>query len=34
MGTVWRAHYTGLKRADALKVLPDAFASDPDSPKQ
>jgi serine/threonine-protein kinase len=30
MGKVWRAHHTGLKRDDALKVLPDAFASDPD----
>jgi serine/threonine protein kinase len=30
MGQVWRAHHTGLKRDDALKVLPDAFASDPD----
>ena len=24
MGKVWRAHHTGLKRDDALKVLPDA----------
>ena len=30
MGKVWRAHHTALKRDDALKVLPDAFASDPD----
>jgi serine/threonine protein kinase len=30
MGEVWRAHHTGLKRDDALKVLPDAFASDPE----
>src|SRR5688572_5769272 len=30
MGKVWRAHHSGLKRDDALKVLPDAFASDPD----
>jgi serine/threonine-protein kinase len=30
MGKVWRAHHTGLERDDALKVLPDAFASDPD----
>ena len=30
MGKVWRAHHTGLNRDDALKVLPDAFASDPD----
>src|SRR4026209_2791546 len=30
MGKVWRAHHTGPKRDDALKVLPDAFASDPD----
>ena len=30
MGTVWRAHHTALNRDDALKVLPDAFASDPD----
>jgi len=30
MGQVWRAHHTALKRDDALKVLPDAFASDPD----
>jgi Tol biopolymer transport system component len=28
MGKVWRAHHTGLKRDDALKVLPDAFVSD------
>src|SRR5262245_31169005 len=30
MGRVWRAHHTALGRDDALKVLPDAFASDPD----
>src|SRR5688572_2604844 len=30
MGKVWRAHHTGLKRDDALKVLPDAFVSDPE----
>ena len=30
MGKVWRAHHSGLKRDDALKVLPDAFVSDPD----
>ena len=30
MGKVWRARHTVLKRDDALKVLPDAFASDPD----
>ena len=30
MGKVWRAHHSTLKRDDALKVLPDAFASDPD----
>ena len=30
MGKVWRAHHTGLKRDDALKVLPDGFTSDPD----
>jgi serine/threonine-protein kinase len=29
MGTVWRAHHTGLRRDDALKVLPDALAADP-----
>ena len=29
MGKVWRAHHTALKRDDALKVLPDAFASNP-----
>ena len=28
MGKVWRAHRTALKRHDALKVLPDAFATD------
>ena len=30
MGKVWRGRHTGLKRDDALKVLPDAFASDRD----
>ena len=30
MGKVWRAHHTALNRDDALKVLPDEFASDPD----
>jgi len=30
MGKVWRAHHTALNRDDALKVLPDAFASDPE----
>jgi eukaryotic-like serine/threonine-protein kinase len=30
MGEVWRARHIALKRDDALKVLPDAFASDPD----
>jgi serine/threonine protein kinase len=30
MGKVWRAHHTALKRDDALKVLPDAFAEDPE----
>jgi serine/threonine-protein kinase len=30
MGKVWRAHHTALKRDDALKVLPDGFATDPD----
>ena len=30
MGKVWRAHHTALKRDDALKVLPDAFASAPE----
>ena len=29
MGRVWRAHHTALKRDDALKVLPEAFAADP-----
>ena len=28
MGKVWRGHHTALKRDDALKVLPDVFASD------
>ena len=30
MGKVWRAHHTALRRDDALKVLPDAFAGDSD----
>src|SRR5262245_32434695 len=30
MGKVWRAHHIALNRDDALKVLPDAFAFDPD----
>jgi serine/threonine-protein kinase len=30
MGQVWRAHHAALKRDDALKVLPDAFAADPE----
>jgi serine/threonine protein kinase len=30
MGKVWRAHHSALNRDDALKVLPDAFASDPE----
>ena len=30
MGKVLRAHHTALDRDDALKVLPEAFASDPD----
>jgi eukaryotic-like serine/threonine-protein kinase len=30
MGKVWRAHHLELKRDDALKVLPDAFANDPE----
>ena len=30
MGKVWRAHHPALNRDDALKVLPEAFASDPD----
>ena len=30
MGKVWRAHHVALKRDDALKVLPDDLASDPD----
>ena len=29
MGKVGRAHHTGLKRDDALKVLPDEFATHP-----
>jgi eukaryotic-like serine/threonine-protein kinase len=27
MGKVWRARHTGLKRDDALKVLPEALSS-------
>jgi eukaryotic-like serine/threonine-protein kinase len=30
MGKVWRARHSSLKRDDALKVLPDDLASDPD----
>ncbi|MGQ0733235.1 MAG: protein kinase domain-containing protein, partial [Acidobacteriota bacterium] len=30
MGQVWRARHTGLNRDDALKVLPEAFAADPE----
>ena len=30
MGQVWRARHTVLKRDDALKVLPDTFAADPE----
>jgi serine/threonine protein kinase len=30
MGRVWLAHHTGLKRDDALKVLPEAFLADPE----
>ena len=30
MGKVWRAHHGALNRDDALKVLPEAFASDPE----
>jgi serine/threonine protein kinase len=30
MGKVWRAHHTALNRDDALKVLPEPFASDAD----
>ena len=30
MGKVWRARHIGLRRDDALKVLPDAFATDPE----
>ena len=30
MGQVWRAHHAALRRDDALKVLPDTFATDPE----
>ena len=30
MGQVWRARHSALKRDDALKVLPDTFAADPE----
>jgi serine/threonine protein kinase/Tol biopolymer transport system component len=30
MGKVWRARHSALNRDDALKVLPDAFATDPE----
>src|SRR5262245_6827008 len=30
MGKVWRAHHTELNRDDALKVLPDEFAAEPE----
>jgi Tol biopolymer transport system component len=30
MGKVWRAHHAALKRDAALKVLPEAFATDPE----
>ena len=30
MGQVWRAHHTALNRDDALKVLPEVFADDPE----
>jgi serine/threonine-protein kinase len=30
MGKVWRARHLGLKRDDALKLLPDAFVADPE----
>jgi hypothetical protein len=30
MGRVWRAHHTALKTRRCLKVIPDAFAADPE----
>ena len=30
MGQVWQATHTQLNRRVALKILPDAFAADPD----
>lgn len=30
MGKVWRARHTALKRDNALKVLPDGVAADPE----
>ena len=34
MGQVWQATDTQLDRHFALKIQPDAFAEDPDSPNQ